>query len=343
MIQEIVGQISCSIQSQCSPLLSEVCDQTYSWLEQFELIPASRDQQKLIRNSCGPEFVCYAYPEGELAGLVWTARYTCWTILLDEAVKSLLAKKRLEDVITLYSQCAQQLEIDHAVPDPQSLLFPALVLSLSDLWSAVSQSAPLHWCQCFSQDMKALLMHSIPEASECVDRVIPDLETYYYQRLHTGGTNVCVDLIEYSINSFLPPFIIQSEYIQNIREITCNIANWINDLYSWNKENHDHDPHNLITVLQNQDKCSLQEAVDKACQMLTEALNAFLETAEHLPGHFSEHTEDLRWYLKHLSLWIAGNFSWYPHTNRYKVAPATETHSSSCSFVRIIQVANPSS
>ncbi|MCX5192324.1 terpene synthase family protein [Streptomyces sp. NBC_00249] len=64
----------------------------------------------------------------------------------------------------------------------------------------------------------------------------------------------------------------------------ANIINWQNDVVSLVKESNQHHVNNLVYILQNQNRCSLQEAVDTAYGMATGLNEKIFRAQRELPG-----------------------------------------------------------
>jgi hypothetical protein len=113
--------------------------------------------------------------------------------------------------------------------------------------------------------------------------------------------------------------------MQTLRHAAEDYVDWVNDLYSWNKERLADDPHNLVTVLQHHEGCNLQEAVRRSCRMIASAARIVIEMGERLPALFPEHVRGMERYTINIHHWLGGYCNWYGITRRYDVpAPNRE-------------------
>src|SRR5260370_42001551 len=214
--------------------------------------------------------------------------------------------------------------IGEQAPPPGRFLGPPLALSFHDLWREIFPHMPLHWRQRFSENLGNYIVAHANEIENRVKGVIPDLESYCVLREDTGMPRCLVDLVEYAEGFFLPPSVVLSPEMQMLCEAAGNHVIWVNDVFSRNKESFVNDPHNLITVLQHDEQCSIPEAVEKTCQMISSAARTVLEIGERLSTLFPDHADNLGRYVESLKMLCAGNCSWHSISPRYEVALPAE-------------------
>jgi len=326
MRQIMTANVYCPFMSQLNPLTEDACAQAYSWLHRMELVQRGTDLEQAFRYFCLADYIGYIYPTAGFDELVWATKFLVWTGVLETMADS-LHKKSPAYVRTMLNQCTFLLTVDHiGEPDSRSVLYPSLVLSLHDLWCEISLHTPLHWRQRFSQNLGNFIMGHESEIENRARKVIPDLESYYILRNKTGMPGCLVDLVEYTERFFFPPSVVLDPAIQMLREAAGNHVVWVNDVFSRDKESIVNDPHNLITVLEHDEQCSLRQAVEKACQMISSAAETVLEMGERLPTLFPDHAENLQRYIASLKRLNAGNCSWHSISPRYKVSLPEETN-----------------
>jgi hypothetical protein len=75
---------------------------------------------------------------------------------------------------------------------------------------------------------------------------------------------------------------------------------------------------NLLSIIMQQDKITLEAAVERACEMHKADMNRLLYLFENLPKFPGEAGEDLRRYLTDCILpWVRGNVCWSFKGRRY--------------------------
>jgi hypothetical protein len=325
MPQTVIANVYCPFIPQVNPLTEEACEQAYSWLHQMELVQSGTDLEQSFRRTCLPDYMGYIYPTAGFDELVCLTKFLGWSGVLEDMADS-LDEKPPAYVRTMLSQCASLLTVDHiGEPNSQGLLCPPLALSLYDIWREMFPHTPRHWRQRFSQNLRNYIMAHMDEIKNRVRGVIPDLECYRVLRANTGMPGCLVDLVEYTEHFFLPPSVVLNPEMQMLREAASNHVIWVNDVFSRDKECFVNDPHNLITVLQHDEQCSIPEAVEKTCQIISSTARTVLEMGERLPTLFPDQADSLRRYVASLKRLDAGNCSWHSISSRYKVVPPAET------------------
>lgn len=325
MQQIVKANIYCPFLPKVNPLTKEASERAYSWLHQMGLVLRGTDLEQTYRRTYLADYMGYIYPTAGFDELVWLTKLLVLTSFLDILADS-LDDKPLAYVRTMLSQCASLLTVDRIDnPDPQGLLYPPLALALHDIWRDIFLSTPLHWRRRFSQNLGNYIISHVEEVENRVKGCIPELEYYKILRINTGMPRCLVNLVEYAENFFLPSSVIIQPEVQMLSEAVGNHVIWVNDVYSRNKESFVNDPHNLITILAYHEQCSVPEAVEKACQMISSAARTVMEMGERLPISFPDHAENLKRYVVSLKRLSAGNCSWHSISPRYEVVLPAET------------------
>ncbi len=325
MQQIVTANVYCPFISQVHPLLGGARERAYSWLQQMGLVQSGTGLEQTFRRTSIADYMGYIYPTAGFDELVWLTKFLIWTSFLDILADS-LDEKPLIYVRTILSQCASVLTVDRVrEPNSQGLLYPELTLSLHDIWREMVSRTPLYWRQRFSQNLGNYIIAHGEEIENRSRGLIPGLESYNRIRRNTGMAGCLVDLVEYAERCFLPPSVVLSSEIQLLREAASNHMIWVNDVFSRNKESLANDPHNIIIVLQHGEQCSVPEAVEKTCQMISSAAKTVLEIEKRLSTLFSDYADGLRRYVESLKRADAGNCSWHSISSRYTVEPLAET------------------
>lgn len=88
-------------------------------------------------------------------------------------------------------------------------------------------------------------------------------------------------------------------------------------MLSLRKELAHDDVHNLVIVLRHTQGLTLQQAVDRASEMLTEAVHRFEQTERTLLPFSLEREVVILKYVGNLKAWMRGNLDWSIETGRY--------------------------
>ncbi|CAL1517480.1 terpene synthase family protein [Chitinophaga sp. MM2321] len=128
-----------------------------------------------------------------------------------------------------------------------------------------------------------------------------------------------IDLVELQIGTALPDDIFYHPHIQRINALVCRILAWCNDYFSVRKER-GKDVMNLILVIENEEKLSLEDAYRKAIAIHDQDVAEFIRLRDNLPADFGNFKPAVDRFIHHLGLLISGHKSWYEKdTLRYKV------------------------
>ncbi|KAI0760326.1 terpenoid synthase [Fomes fomentarius] len=146
---------------------------------------------------------------------------------------------------------------------------------------------------------------------------IPDLESYIAMRRDTSGCKPCWALIEYANNLDLPDEVMEHPIVLGLGEAANDLVTWSNDIFSFNVEQANGDTHNMIVVVQNQQKLELQEAVDYVGDLCLACIDRFQALRKALPSWGPEIDAQLQVYIDGLGDWMIGNLVWSFETERY--------------------------
>ncbi|KAF8063271.1 isoprenoid synthase domain-containing protein [Lyophyllum atratum] len=113
--------------------------------------------------------------------------------------------------------------------------------------------------------------------------VIPDLDSYLLLRRDLTGLQMMLDLIELTENLTLPPMDDEtSSKLTNLKQLAADIIGCSLDVFSFNKDQAQGNRHNLITVIANDKRLSLQGALNLAGILIKQMFDSFIETEKSL-------------------------------------------------------------
>lgn len=319
--------VYCPFGSQMNPLLGEIVESSIAWLNRVDLVPSETGLAR-FRDGHIPHLLCHARPAAGADELLWSCKLLCWGVALDDLIDHRLCQEPPQHTVALMRRCTSVLAVDGValVDELRSppLLHSPFVSSLHELWTEIVPHTPADWRARFAHHLEGYLLSQASEVENRALKRVPDLESYLVLRRHTGMEPAPLDLVEYDEGLFLPSSIASSPEMRTMRHAAEDYVDWINDLYSWNKERLVEDPHNLVTVLQHQEGCDLQEAVGRSCRMIASAARIALEMGERLPVLFPAHARGVERYTISVQDWLGGYCHWYGITRRYDV-PTLET------------------
>lgn len=144
---------------------------------------------------------------------------------------------------------------------------------------------------------------------------IPNLEDYVMLRLFSGSMGVTTVLPEIAGGYELSPHEIGSPAVRALREMTCAVVGWDNDIISHRKERERvGDGQNLLDVLMSANGYDLTAALTEAIAMRDRTMCRFLELRDDVRRGAGA---GLDRYLADLSWWVRANIEWGLQCHRY--------------------------
>ncbi|KAG1751191.1 isoprenoid synthase domain-containing protein [Suillus lakei] len=134
-----------------------------------------------------------------------------------------------------------------------------------------------------------------------------DLKSYITMRRDTSFCKPAFALIEYGAQIDLPGEVVSHPVIIAMEEATNDHVAWVNDLFSYNKEQSRHDTHNIVPVLMLEQGLDLQGAVDCASYLIVDAVKRFEDNRAILPLWGEEIDRQVALYVEGLQNWMDGN------------------------------------
>lgn len=145
----------------------------------------------------------------------------------------------------------------------------------------------------------------------------PSIQEYIPIRRKNVAMSPVNDKIELA-TGILPDYIVAHPFVQQARIILGDLFSWSNDLISLEKEMRDDEGLNLVLVIQNERKCTMEDAFDEAVQMYNSRVEEFMALYHDLPD-FGVYTPAVKKFLEGQGLWISGYLKWFEDTKRYSM------------------------
>jgi len=101
--------------------------------------------------------------------------------------------------------------------------------------------------------------------------------------------------------------------LSRLQRSAALLVAFANDIYSFAKEKKDGAPINLVSVLSNEFKLSIPEALDAA----VETYNVDLAIFEREIATFNGLESSIRHYVNDIEDWVHGNLAWHGLSGRY--------------------------
>lgn len=304
-------KIYCPFPSHINPHVQAAHEHTFAWAMDFRLI----QKAAAIRRFLGSRFAwlsARAYPLADQEELELVNDWLSWMFLFDDSFDEGFFRKRAEQIPSILLEYTAILKSSNASV-PSSPAAQALKNLCRRTFPRMSEP----WRKRFTRHFVEYCDTYIWTVDNALQGRVPALEAYIEKRQQSGGMTLAIDLIELALREELPASFLASPEIEQLNCITNDVVCWSNDIASLAKERARGDVNNLIIVLQNTQHLELQEAIDRASEMVSCAVHQFEQGERALPLPASGLEEITRRYLAILKAWMRGNLDWSAETFRY--------------------------
>lgn len=145
------------------------------------------------------------------------------------------------------------------------------------------------------------------------------IEGYFELRRKTVGVKPSYLPTEMDLD--IPEHIMRHPVIEKLTDLSADMILVGNDLFSYNKEQADGDPHNLITVATREFNTDVQSAIDWAVNHHEYLKHQFLDEWRNISTVTLSLPEqarvDVEAYCERLTAWVRGHYCWSFESERY--------------------------
>ncbi|WP_280405128.1 terpene synthase family protein [Nocardia brasiliensis] len=305
---------------QINPLWRSAEDAFDSYARRTAIIACERDSQLMLSFRFG-WFTAACYPELEPAQLnLLTQWHYMYTIIDDVGDKA--DPGGVPAAVELRKQILHTVTAD-GPPTPGCS--PA-VSAFYDLWQRTRPYPSEGWKKRMLADLANYLAQFAPQRQNRDTNRILSLEDYIDLRRVSVGLDPNADTLELILGIDLPEPIFATPLFRELRNCFVDANAWINDYYSFDREIHENEPHNLAIVIANETGCAYERALQQTLDMITERLHRFLRIEQKIPTlidslDYDKGTVDntLR-YCAALKDYTYGHVLWSSTSSRYNAA-----------------------
>jgi hypothetical protein len=307
-----IPSLYCPLPTSLHPCVDELNADGLSWISRFMMFSDDADWQRYVAMNPGllPGYVMPRAPMGPALQAASSLLFWLWAyddIECDEVED----RQCFDEHILQLSDLARVAEAPSVMPHTN-----AFAAALADLRAQLVRTASPVQVARWASSMSAYFMANAAAAVQRRQGVIPDLDTYVAQRIHSGAVKPTLMLLDVAEGYELSPGELESPDVSALNEMVCSLVGWDNDLLTYHKEVlRGGADHNLVTVLANALGCSAAEAVEEAVDIRDRVLGLYLRLHDKVRAGASP---DLRRYLAGLSSWIRGHLDWGMTTMRYR-------------------------
>lgn len=307
-----IPSLYCPLPTSLHPCVEELNADGLSWISQFMMFSDNADWKRYVAMNPGllPGYVMPRAPMGPALQAASSLLFWLWAyddIECDEVED----RQCFDQHILQLSDLARVAEAPLVVPPTN-----AFCAALADLRAQLVRTASPVQVARWASSMGAYFMANAAAAVQRRQGVVPDLDTYVAQRIHSGAVKPTLMLLDVAEGYELSPAELESPDVSALNEMVCSLVGWDNDLLTYHKEVlRGGADHNLVTVLANARGYSVEEAVEEAVDIRDRVLALYLRLHDKVRADASP---ELRRYLAGLSSWIRGHLDWGMTTMRYR-------------------------
>ncbi|MDN3294906.1 terpene synthase family protein [Streptomyces ficellus] len=267
-------------------------------------------------------FVGNSYPHADPGrGMDLVGKLMAVTILLDDQIDESASVGRCVNAITPFLEIVRT--GGETVPRANQPLHQAFAEVLREARACASDA----WWRRAARNWE---MGLIAVAHETLNREVrrkpAPRDVYLDIRRSSGFMGPFLDILEPAASFEPSALAYYSPQLMLMRRITTDLGNFINDVFSLEKELARGQYDNLVLVLCEEEGITVQEAIPKALDTIHARLCRFVELRSELPavcshlGLTSSDTESSIRYADALEMWVAGFEPWQRTSARYTQA-----------------------
>jgi hypothetical protein len=193
-----------------------------------------------------------------------------------------------------------------------------MAAALSDIWQRAKQWTSITWQRRFAHHHAEYFASQRQEAANRLHQRIPDVQAHIINRRSSSFSTASMDLIELVHHMEIPVEVYDSQPFQALLNSMYDLVGWTNDVYSLPKELARGEVNNLVVAVQNEGQCSLQDAINRVCDMINRETQRFEKLIQSLPPYPAEVDRMVRTYLVDVSHYIRTALDYERAGSRYQ-------------------------
>ncbi|MQA26011.1 MAG: hypothetical protein GEU94_11165 [Micromonosporaceae bacterium] len=316
-----VPKIHCPLPSAFSPHAEAAESHVAEWATRFGLSGALLGLRK---NRVG-HLSAYVHPQASAeavkVGAVWTAWLFAYDDLLVEPIRD-NDDDQLARVARVQSRILAALSGSPAEPAaPRKAAAEAvtgsIVAAARDIRSSILAVNPSWEPGPFIQDLSAFLCSNLWEIGNSRRGRPPRIGVYLPMRRQTSAFFPSYRVSAALASVRLPREVSNHLAVRELENMACNYGSWLNDLFSFEREQAEGGVHSLVRIVQREHGCGAQEAAEHVADMCRTEIESYLELKSRLPEMGLDVTGELKRHLALLESWMSGVVEWYQMSPRY--------------------------
>jgi Terpene synthase family 2, C-terminal metal binding len=179
-----------------------------------------------------------------------------------------------------------------------------------DLWRRQSHNAPQPWRARAAKDWESCLRTFVEEATHRHDHTVPTVAEAVLLRRHASCLYPFMNLLERVTGTELP----DDDAFEHLRATTADVAAYLNDLYSLEREEGQGEIHNMVLILRRRHNLGRDEAI----RAVRGRVHRLLRERDQLAGHLARAHPAAHRYLEGMRAIVDGVHLWTSGTRRYQ-------------------------
>lgn len=258
--------------------------------------------------------VAYALPQLPLHDLQLAADAMTWFFIHDDYMDGVFRGSAAE-MEHLHRQFVEACTVA-PISQPADLLG----WGLHNICRRIEARCGADWLRSFRSNVKDFLQAIAWEQDLRNRGIMLDLASYMLLRPVVGTIYMVFSLMAMLHNIPAGAGFLRHLYIRKLTDLAGLQMTFYNDVWSFNRDLGEGNRSNLVSILQSENRASLQEAVNLAVDLTNKQVVAFLRLKELLPD-FGPHEDGMAHsYVAGLETFMTGHRNWMLRTSRFQMS-----------------------
>jgi hypothetical protein len=297
-------------------------DELLDWARRKHLARSEAAQRHLAAARFG-HLAARVYPDAGPEALALAAQWIGWFFRTDDQFDDGPLGRRPDHVEDLADELTTIVTASGTRPVPRSPVADAL----GDLWSRTAPQRSRRWQRRFAKHLDRWLETVRQQAANRACQSRPEEEAHASQR-RLGMVQNCIDLIEFTGEFEVPTALEATAEFRRLRDLTADVVDWTNDLFSLDKELVRHDMHNAVILAQHHRGVSLGQAAAAVAVRVRDSVQDFTAGAARLgdtlgaAGLTANERDSVQRAIEGMKLMMRGHLDWAVGNPRYSAIGA---------------------
>lgn len=292
------------------PKAAELEARAIEWIDSFGLYPDATERAWGLATRSA-DFTSRIIPYGDVEPMLLFTEWNYWAFAFDDRTDTRTRASGAAGVVDAGARFIRAVEV------PGSGLLPPgpRTAALEDLVTRTRAMLTPARLRRFTEGTRDWLFGEAWQASKAESGVMPGLNEFAAMRVSVNGTRFTLTWCDAANGIDVPEGVLYSAPVQAVTDAAGFIVSCDNDLFSYNKEDHQEPRElNILNVLAQERGCTPREALPEAVAMRDRTQTLFFRLSERLAAVGDE---QLRRYLLSLKHWIAGDVEYHNRAPRY--------------------------